>query len=107
MFYYELGGIENWQEVSEDEEWVKTKCVLNATSQVGLGTITPENLPKWRQRIKAVEEAGMVLTTFHGKPHPMPIEWVERRVGLRTNETSYTDKRFRELLKQWRATHAE
>lgn len=100
--WYELCEIKDWEEITEKEEWTKTRCVINATGQVGLASITEKNLPTWKKRVRMVEEAGMALTTFHSKPAPMPLEWLDRRVGLQTNETNLSDKKFRELLTKWK-----
>lgn len=99
---YELGKIENWEEVcQEDGEYMGkprrqlsavTNTLIWATMSIGIGEITAKNWKEFYSRIALIEQlSGTFLyefnpeTELHDVAAPITAEQVKAHVGLTTN----------------------
>lgn len=100
--HWELGDIEDWDEITDGEEGQKTNIMIWATVGVGLNRITPQNVDTWVTRINYAAENGLYFASDrNGDDYLIPREWVERRIGLWTNADQMSGAKYRAFVKEW------
>ena len=72
-----------------------TECLIYATMFVGLYEITDKNVSLFKQRLRAWEHAVGFLSSGDSA---VPFDFVDTHVGLRTNASYLTDRKFKDAL---------
>ena len=92
---YELGQIENWQELKDGPAWGITECTIWAAMICGVPVLDAKTLNRFYKRVHAWETA---MGTINTTGEPITYGDLKRRLGLRTNASSMTDADWRKKL---------
>ncbi len=88
----------SWQQLNTDSEWPITSSLIWATMAVGISTITKINAEEFHRRLALYENQNGFYLSRNGKPSPIALEDVKRRIGLSTNASTLTKAEFKQKL---------
>jgi len=91
---WNIENCKDFEGLTTDEEWAITDALIWATMSIGINEITKKNLKKVFTRIRIDENLSGSYLTRGKKRYFIKIEDVEKRVGMHTNATRYTDTQF-------------
>ena len=103
---WNIEDCKNYKELTTDKEWPITNALIWSTIAIGINEITSKNVKKVFTRIRIDENlSGTYLTNVDLKPNLtgqlqgskryfIRMEDVEKRIGLHTNASPYTDAQF-------------
>ena len=83
---WDIQKVENWEEVSEGDEWKKTEGIIWSTLLIHLGEITEKNYVEFYTR------GTFVHPNVFGET--ISLSDIKRRVGLHTNVSKKTQIQF-------------
>jgi hypothetical protein len=75
-----------------------TKCIVFSTLAIGLSEITANNVDEWVFRSTLLHSVGRAVITRGGKSSALTRAEIVRHIGLTTNATTCTRKRFLKKL---------
>lgn len=84
----------DYKELTEADEWPVTESLVFATMPVGIHTITEKNYEEFWARLNLNEKLSGTYLNRAGKPSPITLEQVKRRIGLTTNASTLTRQQF-------------
>jgi hypothetical protein len=90
----------NWKELNVKPQWPVTDSLIWATMAVGISTITKTNAEEFHRRLHLYEAQEGSYLLEGGKPSPITLEDVERRIGLSTNAGSLSKTEFKKKLER-------
>ena len=77
-----------------EKEWPITSALIWLTLLIGIGEITEKNWIEVAARIAFYERIHGSYLVSNGQPRPFQAEWVQLRIGLRTNVSFMTKTKF-------------
>ncbi len=77
-------------DVKTEADWQITESLIWGSMTVGLREITDANAATWGKRLHMI-----ALVYGSDVKYVIPLAEIKRRVGLRTNATTWTDAQFR------------
>lgn len=83
---WNIRAVDNYEEIAvEGRESVITESLVMFSMVIESGGITEQNVGDWFAAVALYETLYGALSHEGGKPAPLTVEDVRRRVGLRTN----------------------
>jgi hypothetical protein len=91
---WNIEACKNFKELTTDKEWPITNALIWSTMAIGVNEITSKNIKKVFTRIRIDENLNGAYLTNGRKRYFIKMEDVEKRIGLYTNASPYTDTQF-------------
>jgi len=100
---WSISKCEDWEELTNDEEWPLTNALIWMTISTDIGEITEKNADEFYTRIRMVESVhgySFFKTDPETKARKSAItyESIRRRIGLSTNVITKTPNQFNKRI---------
>ena len=97
--HWSIERCENWNELTDDNNWGVTNALIWTTMIIGMRGITTDNADEFFARVDAVQKAtGQLCHAVDDKgvwnPYMITHADIVRRIGLSTNSVSMTKTQF-------------
>lgn len=97
--HWSIERCENWNELTDDNNWSVTNALIWTTMIIGMNSITSDNSNEFFARVDTVQQATGELchvANEKGEWNPYMITHADivRRIGLGTNSSTMTKTQF-------------
>ena len=91
---WNIEACKNYKELTTDKEWAVTNALIWLSLETGINEITTKNVKKVFTRIRISENLSGAYLRNGKKRYFIKMEDVEKRIGMYTNASPYTDAQF-------------
>lgn len=102
---WNISKVNNYEELTEENEWNKTESIIFYTMLIGMPGISESNCAEFYSRIHLYERLfGSILYSVDENNNrvdfPITFGDIERRIGLNTNASSIPKTKFKNSMVQ-------
>jgi len=97
--HWSIESCENWNELTDDNNWGVTNALIWTTMAIGMGRISADNANEFFARVDTVQKATGQLCYANNEqgemaPYMITHADIVRRIGLGTNASRLTKTQF-------------